>query len=76
MTKAFQEPPSASAEGSLDLREFLQKVTRRKWLILGVVVLVAVRSLESRSDRYDSAPAANNINKATIHAGEMRRRRF
>jgi capsular exopolysaccharide synthesis family protein len=41
MTKAFQEPPSASAEGSLDLREFLQKVTRRKWLILGVVVLVA-----------------------------------
>jgi capsular exopolysaccharide synthesis family protein len=40
MTKAFQEPPSASAEGSLDLREFLQKVTRRKWLILGVVVLV------------------------------------
>ena len=41
MTRAFQEPPSASAEGSLDLREFLQKVTRRKWLILGVVVLVA-----------------------------------
>jgi capsular exopolysaccharide synthesis family protein len=41
MTKAFQEPLSASAEGSLDLREFLQKVTRRKWLILGVVVLVA-----------------------------------
>jgi succinoglycan biosynthesis transport protein ExoP len=41
MTKAFQEPPSASADGSLDLREFLQKVTRRKWLILGVVVLVA-----------------------------------
>jgi capsular exopolysaccharide synthesis family protein len=41
MTRAFQEPPSASADGSLDLREFLQKVTRRKWLILGVVVLVA-----------------------------------
>jgi capsular exopolysaccharide synthesis family protein len=41
MTKAFQEPPSASADGSLDLRELLQKVTRRKWLIIGVVVLVA-----------------------------------
>jgi capsular exopolysaccharide synthesis family protein len=41
MTRAFQEPPSAPSDGSLDLREFLQKMTRRKWLILGVVVLVA-----------------------------------
>ncbi len=41
MNRAFQEPPSASADGSLDLREFLRKVARLRWLILGVVVLVA-----------------------------------
>ena len=34
MTSLPGTSPSASAEGSLDLREFLQKVTRRKWLIL------------------------------------------
>jgi capsular exopolysaccharide synthesis family protein len=41
MSRAFQEPRSATpAEGSLDLREFLQKVARRKWLVLGVMVIV------------------------------------
>jgi polysaccharide biosynthesis transport protein len=41
MKTSFQESRPTGAEGSLDLREFLQKVTRRKWLVLGVVVLVA-----------------------------------
>jgi capsular exopolysaccharide synthesis family protein len=41
MNKPFQEPRSASTDGSLDLREFVQKVARRKWLVLGIVVLVA-----------------------------------
>lgn len=41
MSKPFQEPLSASSDGSLDLREFLQKVARRKWLVLAVVVIVA-----------------------------------
>jgi capsular exopolysaccharide synthesis family protein len=41
MSKQFQEPRSASTDGSVDLREFLQKVAHRKWLVLAVVVLVA-----------------------------------
>jgi tyrosine-protein kinase len=46
MIKTFQElpsaSPSASADGSVDLREFLQKVTRRKWLVLAIVVVVTL----------------------------------
>ena len=42
----------------------------------GVMVLVVDRSLESRKDRYDRAPAASNIRSATIHAGEILRRRL
>jgi len=46
MIKTFQElpsaSPSASGDGSVDLREFLQKVTRRKWLVLAIVVVVAL----------------------------------
>jgi capsular exopolysaccharide synthesis family protein len=41
MIRTFQELPSASTDGSLDLREFLEKVTRRKWQVLAVVVIVA-----------------------------------
>ncbi len=41
MSRPFQEPPTSSTDGSVDLREFLQKMTRRKWLVLGVVVIVA-----------------------------------
>ncbi len=41
MNRSFQEPQSPSAEGTIDLREVLQKVTRRKWLVLAVVVIVA-----------------------------------
>jgi capsular exopolysaccharide synthesis family protein len=41
MIRTFQELPSSSADGSVDLREFLQKVTRRKWQVLAVVVIVA-----------------------------------
>ena len=40
MSKQFQEPRSVSTDGSVDLREFLQKVAHRKWLVLAVVVLV------------------------------------
>ncbi|MDQ4108516.1 MAG: polysaccharide biosynthesis tyrosine autokinase [Actinomycetota bacterium] len=40
MNTQFQEPRPASTEGSVDLREFLQKVAHRKWLVLAVVVLV------------------------------------
>jgi capsular exopolysaccharide synthesis family protein len=40
MSRQFQEPRSASTDGSVDLREFLQKVAHRKWLVLAVVVLV------------------------------------
>ena len=40
MSRQFQEPRSVSADGSVDLREFLQKVAHRKWLVLAVVVLV------------------------------------
>jgi capsular exopolysaccharide synthesis family protein len=42
MSRTFQELPPASADGSVDLREFLQKVTRRKWHVLAVVVIVAL----------------------------------
>jgi succinoglycan biosynthesis transport protein ExoP len=41
MSRPFQEFGSTSADASLDLREFLQKVARRKWLVLAVVVIVA-----------------------------------
>jgi succinoglycan biosynthesis transport protein ExoP len=40
MSRQLQEPRSASTDGSVDLREFLQKVAHRKWLVLAVVVLV------------------------------------
>lgn len=40
MSRQFQEPRSVSTDGSVDLREFLQKVAHRKWLVLAVVVLV------------------------------------
>ena len=40
MSRQFQDPRSASTEGSVDLREFLQKVAHRKWLVLAMVVLV------------------------------------
>ena len=42
MNRSFQEPQSPSADGTIDLREFLQKVTRRKWLVLAVVMVVAL----------------------------------
>jgi capsular exopolysaccharide synthesis family protein len=41
MSGSFQEPQPPSADATLDLREFLQKVARRKWLVLAVVVVVA-----------------------------------
>jgi capsular exopolysaccharide synthesis family protein len=43
MSRMFQEPlsgPSVSGDGSLDLREFMGTVLRRKWLVLGVAVVV------------------------------------
>jgi succinoglycan biosynthesis transport protein ExoP len=40
MSRQLQEPRSTSTDGSVDLREFLQKVAHRKWLVLAVVVLV------------------------------------
>ncbi|HEX6579552.1 MAG TPA: polysaccharide biosynthesis tyrosine autokinase [Actinomycetota bacterium] len=43
MSRMFQEPPSvapASGDGSLDLREFMGTVLRRKWLVLGVAIVV------------------------------------
>jgi capsular exopolysaccharide synthesis family protein len=40
MSRQFQEPRSVSTDGSVDLREFLQKVAHRKWLVLAVIVLV------------------------------------
>ncbi len=40
MSKQLQEPRSVSTDGSVDLREFLQKVAHRKWLVLAVVMLV------------------------------------
>jgi succinoglycan biosynthesis transport protein ExoP len=40
MSRAFQEASATSADASLDLREFLQKVARRKWLVLAVVLVV------------------------------------
>jgi tyrosine-protein kinase len=40
MSRQFQEPRSVATDGSVDLREFLQKVAHRKWLVLAVVVLV------------------------------------
>jgi succinoglycan biosynthesis transport protein ExoP len=42
MIRTFQELPPASADGSVELREFLQKVTRRKWHVLAVVVIVTL----------------------------------
>lgn len=42
MSRTFQELPPDSTEGSVDLREFLQKVTRRKWQVLAVVVVVTL----------------------------------
>ena len=42
MSRTFQELPPDSTEGSVDLREFLQKVTRRKWHVLAVVVVVTL----------------------------------
>jgi succinoglycan biosynthesis transport protein ExoP len=41
MSTSFQEPRPGSADGSLELREFLHKVAQRKWLVLAVVVIVA-----------------------------------
>jgi capsular exopolysaccharide synthesis family protein len=41
MSRSLQEPQPPAADGTLDLREFLQKVARRKWLVLAVVVVVA-----------------------------------
>jgi len=41
MSRSFQETQSPSGDGMLDLREFLQKVARRKWLVLAVMVAVA-----------------------------------
>jgi capsular exopolysaccharide synthesis family protein len=41
MSRSFQEPQPPAADGTLDLREFMQKVARRKWLVLAVVVVVA-----------------------------------
>ena len=43
MSRMFQEPPSGalgSGDGSLDLREFMGTILRRKWLVLGVAVVV------------------------------------
>jgi succinoglycan biosynthesis transport protein ExoP len=42
MSRTSHDLPPASADGSVDLREFLQKVTRRKWHVLAVVVIVAL----------------------------------
>ena len=42
MSRTFQELPPDSTEGSVDLREFLQKVARRKWHVLAVVVVVTL----------------------------------
>jgi capsular exopolysaccharide synthesis family protein len=41
MSTSFQESRPGSADGSLELREFLHKVAQRKWLVLAVVVIVA-----------------------------------
>jgi capsular exopolysaccharide synthesis family protein len=41
MSRSLQEPQAPAADGTLDLREFLQKVARRKWLVLAVVLVVA-----------------------------------
>jgi capsular exopolysaccharide synthesis family protein len=43
MSRMFQEPLSAapaSGDGSLDLREFMGTVLRRKWLVLAVAIVV------------------------------------
>jgi capsular exopolysaccharide synthesis family protein len=43
MSRMFQEPPSgapASGDGTLDLREFMGTVLRRKWLVLAVAIVV------------------------------------
>lgn len=43
MSRMFQEPSSGalgSGDGSLDLREFMGTILRRKWLVLGVAVVV------------------------------------
>lgn len=43
MSRMFQEPlsgPPASGDGSLDLREFMGTVLRRKWLVLAVAIVV------------------------------------
>jgi capsular exopolysaccharide synthesis family protein len=42
MSRMFQEPSGAPApgEGSLDLREFIGTVLRRKWLVLAVAIVV------------------------------------
>ena len=43
MSRMFQESAAvapASSEGTLDLREFMGTVLRRKWLVLGVAVVV------------------------------------
>ncbi len=43
MSRMFQEPPPgapASGDGTLDLREFMGTVLRRKWLVLAVAVVV------------------------------------
>ncbi|MGH2679413.1 MAG: polysaccharide biosynthesis tyrosine autokinase [Actinomycetota bacterium] len=40
MSRTSQESPSGSLDGSLDLRDLVHTVVRRKWTVLAVVVLV------------------------------------
>ena len=43
MSRMFQESAAvapASGDGTLDLREFMGTVLRRKWLVLGVAIVV------------------------------------
>jgi len=61
MSRQFQEPRSVSTDGSVDLREFLQKVAHRKWLVLAVVVLVtglAAGYSYSRSEVFSTTAQA------------------
>lgn len=41
MKRGFQDLETGSSDPSLDIREVLRRVARRKWLVLAIVILVA-----------------------------------